>query len=62
MNYQLAVFDLDGTILDTLEDLTIALNYAMEQTGHRHDYKTETVRSFFGSGIRAAGFDSTISF
>lgn len=45
---------MDGTVLDTLEDLTIALNYAMEQTGHRHDYKTETVRSFFGSGIRVA--------
>ena len=45
---------MDGTVLDTLEDLTIALNYAMEQTGHRHDYKTETVRSCFVSGIRVA--------
>ena len=52
--YKAVFFDMDGTVLDTLEDLTIALNYAMEQTGHRHDYKTETVRSFFGSGIRVA--------
>lgn len=45
---------MDGTVLNTLKDLTIALNYAMEQTGHRHDYTMETVRNFFGSGIRVA--------
>ena len=45
---------MDGTVLNTLEDLTIALNYAMEQTGHRHDYKPDQVRFFFGSGIRVA--------
>ena len=52
--YKAVFFDMDGTVLDTLEDLTIALNYAMKQTRHRHDFKTETVRSFFGSGIRVA--------
>ncbi|MBQ9061201.1 MAG: HAD-IA family hydrolase [Eubacterium sp.] len=52
--YKAVFFDMDGTVLNTLEDLTIALNYAMEQTGHRHDYTMETVRCFFGSGIRVA--------
>ena len=29
MGYKLAVFDLDGTILNTLEDLADATNYAL---------------------------------
>ena len=45
---------MDGTVLDTLEDLRIAINYAMEQTGHRHDYTAEETKLFFGSGIRVA--------
>lgn len=44
------VFDLDGTLLDTLEDLKNSVNYAM-----RHfDYPERTldeVRRFVGNGI-----------
>ena len=32
--YKLALFDMDGTILDTLEDLTDATNVIMEQYGY----------------------------
>lgn len=51
MRYKLAIFDLDGTILDTLEDLADAVNYALK--GHGYPQRTiEEVRRFVGNGIR----------
>ena len=57
--YKLAVFDLDGTILDTLEDLTSAVKFALENNRLPTRSRDE-VRSFVGNGIvnlmkRAAG-------
>jgi len=51
MEYQLAIFDLDGTLLDTLEDLADSTNYIMQQFGYPERTLTE-VRSFVGNGIR----------
>lgn len=49
--YDLAVFDLDGTILYTLEDLKNSLNYAL--TAHGYPARTlEEVRRFVGNGVR----------
>ena len=51
MRYKLIVFDMDGTILDTLEDLADSVNYALQQC----DLPTrslEEVRFFVGNGIR----------
>ena len=31
--YQLAIFDMDGTILNTLEDLKISINHALIENG-----------------------------
>ena len=43
------LWDLDGTLLDTLADLTDALNYAMTQFGYPHR-TMEDVRRFIGNG------------
>lgn len=51
MKYQLAIFDLDGTILNTLDDLHGSTNYALGQFGY--PLRTlEEVRRFVGNGIR----------
>ena len=50
MKYQLVIFDLDGTILDTLEDLANSLNYALAKEGY--PVRTlEEVRRFVGNGM-----------
>ena len=33
MKYKLVIFDLDGTILDTLEDLAITMNHVLAENG-----------------------------
>lgn len=45
-----AVFDLDGTLLDTLDDLTDSVNYAM-QTLHLPLHTRQSVRDKIGSGV-----------
>ena len=52
MFYKAAIFDMDGTILNTAPDLTAAMNYAMKVHGHRHDYVNADGCLFFGSGAR----------
>ncbi len=51
MKYQLAVFDLDGTILNTLDDLADSLNAALAAAGYPLRTRDE-VRCFVGNGIR----------
>lgn len=54
MFYKAAIFDMDGTILDTSDDLTSAINYAMKMHGHRHNFMNADGRLFFGSGAHTA--------
>jgi len=48
--YELAIFDLDGTILDTLDDLADSMNYALAKYGYPIRTKEE-IRSFVGDGL-----------
>lgn len=50
MRYKLAIFDLDGTILDTLEDLADSTNYALS-VYHMPEHTIDEVRWFVGNGI-----------
>ena len=51
MKYELIIFDMDGTILDTLEDLKNSMNYTLRL--HNMPERTLVeIRSFVGNGIR----------
>lgn len=51
IKYEAVLFDLDGTLLDTLEDLKDSVNYIMEKYGF--PVRTlEEVRNAVGNGIR----------
>ena len=45
------IFDLDGTLLNTLNDLATAVNYALRQFG-MPEHSVEDIRSFVGNGVR----------
>lgn len=45
------VFDLDGTLTDTLQDLANSTNYALQQMGWERR-SLEDVRRFVGNGVR----------
>lgn len=48
---KLLIFDLDGTILNTLDDLAASTNYALEQNS-MPKRSLDEVRAFVGNGIR----------
>ena len=50
MKYKAAIFDLDGTLLDTLDDLWDAVNHTMDAYGFPRRTREE-VRSFVGNGV-----------
>ena len=47
------VFDMDGTVLNTLEDLTASMNYVLERFG-MPGHTLEEYRLFFGNGAKEA--------
>ena len=47
---KLVIFDLDGTLLDTISDLAVATNHALMQLGYP-THETEVIRTFVGNGI-----------
>ena len=50
MNYQAVVFDLDGTLLDTLADLASAMNAALEANALA-THPVEAYKMFVGGGL-----------
>lgn len=50
MPYQAAIFDLDGTLLDTLEDLYLSANHALSLHGLPPRTREE-IRLFVGNGV-----------
>jgi len=51
MMAQTYIFDLDGTLLDTLADLAASVNYAL-RTHHMPEHSLDDVRRFVGNGVR----------
>ena len=45
------VFDLDGTLVDSFDDLAVAVNAALAHFGHR-ELSPEVVKGFVGNGAR----------
>lgn len=49
--YNTYIFDLDGTLLDTLDDLMASVNYALRQYG-MPEHSREDIRRFVGNGVK----------
>ena len=49
--YKVYIFDLDGTLLDTLQDLADSVNYALRQHG-MPEHSIDDIRRFVGNGVR----------
>ncbi len=60
--YKAVIFDLDGTLVNSLDDLAVATNYALEQHGFK-SHPVEDYKYLVGDGMvklieRAIGEDN----
>lgn len=51
MNNKMLIFDLDGTLLNTLDDLCDSVNYSL-RTNNMPERSLDEIRAFVGNGIR----------
>lgn len=51
MEYKTYIFDMDGTLLDTLQDLTTSVNYALKQK-NMPERTIDEIRQFVGNGVK----------
>lgn len=51
MRYNTYIFDLDGTLLNTINDLAASCNYALRSYGFP-EHSVDDVRRFVGNGVR----------
>ena len=52
MNYEALIFDLDGTLVNSLGDITFSLNQTLEEYGFTYRYTNEETKYLTGSGAR----------
>jgi len=50
-SYKTYIFDLDGTLLNTLDDLAASVNYALRKYG-MPEHSLDDVRRFVGNGVK----------
>ena len=50
------LFDLDGTLIDTLDDLMDSVNFALDKFGFP-SRNIDEIRSFVGNGVKISVFD-----
>ena len=48
--YKALIFDLDGTLLDTITDITEAINEALKECGYQYSYDRESTKTLIGDG------------
>lgn len=58
MKYEIILFDLDGTLLNTLDDLADSVNHVMKEM-HFPTHSLDDIRSYVGNGIRNLMIKST---
>ena len=57
LKYRCVLFDLDGTLVDTIEDIAQAMNYALENHGFP-PLTAADYRPLVGNGIRRLAYDA----
>ena len=50
MKFKAVIFDLDGTLLDTIEDIKITMNLSLRKFGYP-EFSTEEYKYFVGKGV-----------
>ena len=48
--YRHLIFDLDGTLIDTIEDIAFAINLALEKCGYPQRYDRQSTKALIGDG------------
>ena len=52
MKFDFVVFDLDGTLINTLEGITVSVNHALKALNVPYQYEEKEVKTFIGRGAR----------